>query len=266
MAAMVSVGGRAGIRSRAGTAVGSTGWRGLREGRAGSGGHRLADADLDWGGAGGQARPGVREAQPGLGLPVAVPVAVDDYAAAGQAGQRAIPAGPGQGPAGPRSAPCGRPFPAQTLREKTSQRPGPRPCPPGPAAPGQHPRQDRPWRKRARVCKTGRAAKLPGPRGLLTQIPTASGASPSVSRKTRGSYQIVTSARPARQIHPPLRTCRRRRHSQPSSAAGDFRLLVMSASSRSSRLSSAGACSLAHAAALTSVRRSLMSAFAGAAP
>ena len=125
----------------------------------------------------------------------------------------AIPAGPGQGPAGPRSAPCGRPFPAQTLREKTSQRPGPRPCPPGPADPGQHPRQDRPWRKRARVCKTGRAAKLPGPRGLLTQIPTASGASPSVSGKTRGSYQIVTSARPARQIHPPLRTCRRRRSS-----------------------------------------------------
>ncbi len=69
---------------------------GLRERRAGAGGQRLADADLDWGGAGGQAWPGVREAEPGLGLPVTVPVAVDDDAAAGQASQRAIPAGPGQ--------------------------------------------------------------------------------------------------------------------------------------------------------------------------
>ena len=57
-----------------------------------SGGERLADADLGDRGVGGQARPAGREARPGLGLAVAVPVAVDLDAAAGQAGQDAVPA------------------------------------------------------------------------------------------------------------------------------------------------------------------------------
>jgi len=65
------------------------------EGR-GSGGDRPADADLGGGHVGGQARPGWREAQPGLGFPVAVPVAVDDDAAACQVGERTITPDAGQ--------------------------------------------------------------------------------------------------------------------------------------------------------------------------
>ena len=77
-----------------------------------------------------------------------------------------------------RPAPSGHPSAAPAPPENASQRPGRRSCPPGPAVPGQPPWQDRRrQRKPARVCETGRAAKLPGSRGSLTQIPTASGAS-----------------------------------------------------------------------------------------
>ncbi len=67
-------------------AAGSTGRRVL----SGSGGQRLADADLGWRGAGGQARPTRREAGPGLGLAVTVPVPVDLDAAPGQASQDGV--------------------------------------------------------------------------------------------------------------------------------------------------------------------------------
>jgi hypothetical protein len=63
----------------------------------GSGGQGLADADLGWRGAGGQARPARREAGPGLGLAVAVPVPVDLDAAPGQASQDGVPVGRGEG-------------------------------------------------------------------------------------------------------------------------------------------------------------------------
>src|SRR3954465_10343014 len=60
--------------------------------KQGSGSDRLADADLGGRGLGGNARAAGREARPGLGPAVAVPVAVHVNAAAGQAGQDAAAA------------------------------------------------------------------------------------------------------------------------------------------------------------------------------
>ena len=83
-----------------------------------SGGDGAADADLGFRGEDGNARPAGREARPGLGLPVAVPVAVGVYAPAGEAGQDGVAVRLGQrggqaggGRAGPGSgddrAACG---------------------------------------------------------------------------------------------------------------------------------------------------------------
>jgi hypothetical protein len=65
-------------------------------GGCGSGGDRAADADLGCRGEDGDARAAGREARPGLGLAVAVPVSVHVDAAAGQAGQDRVAAGRGQ--------------------------------------------------------------------------------------------------------------------------------------------------------------------------
>ena len=74
----------------------------------GSGGDRLADADLGDRGLGGDARAAGGEAWPGFGLAVTVPVTVDLDAAAGQAGQDAAAAG---GDRGGGQAGGGRPGP-----------------------------------------------------------------------------------------------------------------------------------------------------------
>jgi hypothetical protein len=61
-----------------------------------SGGEGAADADLGDRSPGGQVRPAGRESRPGLGLPVAVPVAAGVDAAGGHAGQDGVAAGRGQ--------------------------------------------------------------------------------------------------------------------------------------------------------------------------
>ena len=83
---------RMSLRAAAGSTAGGFcgGCGGMKRGGRGSGGDGAADADLGGRGGGGQARPAGREARPGLGFPVAVSVAVDIDAAAGQAGQGVI--------------------------------------------------------------------------------------------------------------------------------------------------------------------------------
>jgi hypothetical protein len=84
-------------------------WAGGCGGRGGeSGGDGHADADLGRCGERGHARPAGREAQPGLGRAVAVAVAVDVDAAAGQAGQGTVAV---RGDRGSGQAGGGRPGP-----------------------------------------------------------------------------------------------------------------------------------------------------------